>query len=180
MKMSPGLATIVLLAFAIAGPVAAGDDLPLPDYPAARDLPGAKLLPDPAVDYKVVFDAAIAAESVDDVNPMLAGVARYVNTLAKYGVPPEHRHIAVVLHQKATPVILKNEVFRARNDGHDNPNIALIRELDAAGVEFHVCGQAVLANDIDPADIQEEIQLDLWALTTLIELGRQGYVRIGG
>jgi len=180
MKISPGVATTVLLAIVIAGAADAEGNLPLPDYPVARDLPGAKLLPDPAVDYKVVFDAAIAADSIDEVNPMLAGVARYVNTLAKYGVPPEHRHIAIVLHQKATPVILKNEVFRKRNDGHDNPNVALIRELDAAGVEFHVCGQAVLANDIDPADILDEIQLDLWALTTLIEFGRQGYVRIGG
>jgi len=103
-----------------------------------------------------------------------------VNTLAKYGVPPENRKIAVVFHQAAGPVVMNNEVFKARNDGHDNPNIQLIRDLHAAGVALHMCGQGALARNIAPEDIQEEIQLDLWALTTLIDFDQKGYVRIGG
>jgi predicted peroxiredoxin len=75
---------------------------------------------------------------------------------------------------------MKNEAFKARHDGHDNPNIELIRNLHAAGVSLHVCGQGMLSREIDPEDILDEIQLDLWALTTLIEFGRQGYVKIGG
>jgi intracellular sulfur oxidation DsrE/DsrF family protein len=181
MKISFRIAALVgAIVVSLAAALAAADQLPIPGFPAAKDVPGARLLPDPAVEYKVVFDAAGAAENVDDVNPMLAGVARYVNTLAKYGVPAENRKIAVVLHQGATPAILKNAAFKARNDDHDNPNIALIRDLHAAGVKFHVCGQAVLGRDIDPDDILDEIELDLWALTTLIEFGRQGYVQIGG
>jgi hypothetical protein len=43
-----------------------------------------------------------------------------------------------------------------------------------------VCGQAVLGQKIDPKDIQPEIQLDLWALTTIVNMQRRGYVRIGG
>lgn len=172
-----GLAVVLI---AVAGPAQAQTSLPIPDHPAARDVPGAHLLPDPGMVHKVVFDVAAAAESVGDVNPGLAGVARYVNTLAQYGVPAENRKIAVVLHRGSTPVILNSAAFKARNDGLDNPNIALIRSLDAAGVEFHVCGQAVLGNEIDPQDMMPEIQLDLWALTTLIDLGLQGYVRIGG
>jgi hypothetical protein len=38
----------------------------------------------------------------------------------------------------------------------------------------------VLARGIDENDLLPEIQVDYWALTTLIELGRQGYVKIGG
>lgn len=178
--MKNSFALVLVVAFAFTGVAAAQEDLPVPGYAAARDVPGAHVLPDPNVEYKVVFDAAVAAENIDDVNPMLMGVARYVNTLAKYGVPPEHRKIAVVFHQGAAPVVLRNEAFKARNDGHDNPNIELIRNLDAAGVSFHVCGQAVLARKYDPNEIQEEIQLDLWALTTLIDFARQGYVKIGG
>ncbi|MGI9203538.1 MAG: DsrE family protein, partial [Woeseiaceae bacterium] len=139
-----------------------------------------KLLPDPNVVHKVVFDAVNAAENVDDVNPMLVAVARYVNTLAKYGVPPENRKIAVVFHQAAGPVVLKNDAFKQRHDGHDNPNIELIRNLHAAGVALHVCGQGVTARNYDPSEIQEEIQLDLWALTTLIDFAQKGYVKIGG
>jgi intracellular sulfur oxidation DsrE/DsrF family protein len=115
-----------------------------------------------------------------DVNPMLTATARYLNTLAKYGVPAEHRKIAVVFHQGATSAILKNEEYKKRNNGQDNPNIAIIQALKKAGVEFHVCGQAVLGAKIDPKDIQPDIQLDLWALTTIINLELRGYVRIGG
>lgn len=56
--------------------------------------------------------------------------------------------------------------IQARHEGKDNPNVAIVRALKKAGVELHVCGQAVLARKIDPKTIQPEIQLDLWALTT--------------
>jgi intracellular sulfur oxidation DsrE/DsrF family protein len=87
---------------------------------------------------------------------------------------------AVVLHQGATEVILNNAAFKARNDGNDNPNIALIQDLKKAGVDLRVCGQAVLGRKIDPATIQPEIELDLWALTTLTNLELRGYVHVGG
>jgi intracellular sulfur oxidation DsrE/DsrF family protein len=179
MKAWLGIAATLLLGF-MAAAAHSQSALPLPDYGVARDVPGAHMTPDPNVVHKVVFDAVTAAESIDDVNPQLLGVARYLNTLAKFGVPPGNRQIAVVLHQGSTEIILSNETFKARNDGHDNPNIDIIRALDTAGVQFHVCGQAVMGRDIDPKTIMPEIQLDLWALTTLIDLGRQGYVRIGG
>jgi intracellular sulfur oxidation DsrE/DsrF family protein len=114
------------------------------------------------------------------VNPGLGVIVRYLNTLAKNGVPADHRKIAVVLHQKSTEIILNNEAFRARNEGHDNPNITLIQSMKKAGVDFRVCGQAVLANKIDPKTILPEIQLDLWALTTLVDLQLRGYVHVGG
>jgi intracellular sulfur oxidation DsrE/DsrF family protein len=157
----------------------AQSSLPVPGAAVARDVPGAVLLPDPTMDHKVVFDIVVAAENVDDINPRLSVVARYVNTLAKYGVPAEKRHIAVVFHRASTPVILSNQEFKARNNGHANPNIEIIRQLHAAGVKFHVCGQAVLGRNIDPKDILPEIQVDLWALTTLIDYRLKGYVQIG-
>ena len=41
--------------------------------------------------------------------------------------------------------------------------------------------QGVLARELDPEkDILPEIQVDYWALTTLVELQRQGYIKIGG
>ncbi len=180
MKKFFTLAMVASIAIAMIGTVQAQDDLPVSGYGATRDVPNANWLPDPDIEHKVVFDAVIAAESIDDVNPMLVAVARYVNTLAKYGVPAENRKIAVVFHQAAGPVVLKNDAFKKRHDGHDNPNIELIRNLHSAGVALHVCGQGVTARKYDPSEIQEEIQLDLWALTTLIEYDRLGYARIGG
>jgi intracellular sulfur oxidation DsrE/DsrF family protein len=127
----------------------------------------------------VVFDIGKAAPKIDDVNPGLATVARYLNTLAKNGVPADRRKIAVVFHQGGTEIVQNNEAFKARNHGHDNPNITLIQSLKKAGVDFRVCGQAVLGSKIDPKTIQPEIELDLWALTTIANLELRGYVHVG-
>jgi intracellular sulfur oxidation DsrE/DsrF family protein len=159
---------------------ASAQSLPVPGVDAARDVRGAMELPDPELLHKVVFDVATGASDVGDVNPWLNVIAEYVNTLAKHGVPADKREIAVVFHQGSTPAILNNEAYRARNNGADNPNIALIKSLDNAGVEFHVCGQAVLGREIDPATILPEIQLDLWALTTIVDMQLRGYVLVGG
>ncbi|NOT27674.1 MAG: DsrE family protein [Acidobacteria bacterium] len=175
------VAALSLVALFLAAPNAAqAQALPIPGIEAASDVPGAKELPDATTEYKVLFDAARAPATPTEVNPILLAAARYLNTLAKVGVPPAHRQIAVVFHQGATPAILKNEEYRKRHNGQDNPNIAIIQALKKAGVDFRVCGQAVLGAKIDRADIQPEIQVDLWALTTIINLELRGYVRIGG
>ena len=154
-------------------------NLPVPGYEAAKDVPGAKELPDPSMTYKVVFDIGTAAPKIDEVNPGLATVARYLNTLAKNGVPADHRKIAVVFHQGGTEIVQNNEAFKARNTGHENPDIALIQSLKKAGVDLRVCGQAILGSKIDPKTIQPEIELDLWALTTIVNLELRGYVHVG-
>ena len=152
-------------------------NLPIPDGPVAQQIPGAKELPDPQMDYKVVFDISKAAPKADEVNPGLTGIVRYLNTLAANGVPASHRKIAVVFHQDGTDIVMNNDAFKARY-GHDNPNVALIHQMKEAGVDFRVCGQAVLAHKIDPKTINRDIELDLWALTTLVNLQLRGYVRV--
>jgi intracellular sulfur oxidation DsrE/DsrF family protein len=87
--------------------------------------------------------------------------------------------IAVVFYRDGTEIVQNNEAFKARNGGHDNPNIALIQSLKKAGVGFRDCGHAVLAKKIDPKTIQPEIELDLGALTTLVNLQLCGYVHVG-
>ena len=154
--------------------------LPVAGVEPARDIPGAKEIPDANTEYKVLFDVGREAPKPTDVNPVLQAAARYLNTLAKVGVPASHRKLAVIFHQGGTPAILKNDAYKARNNGQDNPNIAIIQALKKAGVEFHVCGQAVLGMKIDPKDIQPEIEIDLWALTTIVNMELRGYVRIGG
>ncbi len=118
-------------------------------------------LPNPNIVYKVVFDIGKAAPKIDEVNPGLVSIARYLNTLAKNSVPADHRKIVVVFHQGGTEMILNNAAFKARNEGHDNPNIAMIRNMKKAGVDFRVCGQAVLGRNIEQNTILPEIQLDI-------------------
>src|SRR5690242_17127163 len=101
------LLAVFLIVFTVK--LAAAQALAVPDAPVASDLPGAKELPDPKMVYKVVFDISKAAEKVDEVNPMLPAIARFLNTLAKNGVAASHRKIAVVIHQGGTPIILNND-----------------------------------------------------------------------
>ena len=111
---------------------------------------------------------------------MLPTIATYVNTLGKYGVPAEHRHIVIMFHQR-TPdidIVMTNEAYRERYN-RDNPNIAIIHALKQADVDVRVCGQALSARKIDPDQVNPDIQIDLWALTSLVNLQMKGYVRVG-
>ena len=155
-------------------------DLPIPGVSPGRDVPDAHLSPDPDTEYKVVFDFVMNDDNLDDPYPMLPLVARYVNTLANMGVPKENRKISIVMHRGSGLIGLNNDEFRARHGGKDNPNIELINQLHVAGVTFHLCGQGMISRGLEKSDLLEAIQVDYWALTTLIELGRQGYVKIGG
>ncbi len=173
-------AAAVVIGLSAAWPLHAQKALLIPTAPAAKDVPGAREMPDPNLVYKVVFVVGKMAPSITEVSPDLMNIARYVNTLADRGVAADHRKIAVVFHLDATDMIQENGAFKARHDGHDNANLALIESMTKAGVEFHVCGQAVLGKKIDPKTIVPQVQLDLWAMTTVTNLQLRGYVRAGG
>jgi intracellular sulfur oxidation DsrE/DsrF family protein len=153
--------------------------LPLAGYNAAKDIAGARELPDPNVDYKVVFSVAANAKQ-DEIHPTLKTIALYLNTLAHNGVPASHRHIAAVFHQGGGDAVLANDVYKARHNGIDNPNIAMLHELKQAGVELRVCGQGLLGKKLEPSQVLPDVQVDLWAMTTMVNLQLRGYVRIGG
>jgi len=174
--------TTLVLASGTLGPARAPSDKPVlvPGYEAARDLPGARELPDPKTDYKVVFADGQDAKNPGDVNPMLPTIATYVNTLGKYGVPADHRHIVIMFHQR-TPdidIVMTNEAYRERYN-RDNPNIAIIHALKEAGVDIRVCGQGLIGRKIDAKQVNPDVQIDLWAMTTLVNLQLKGYVRVG-
>ncbi|MDH4064379.1 MAG: DsrE family protein [Acidobacteriota bacterium] len=178
------IGVVALLSAAVGSPAwmaaQSGGPLPVSGYNDARDVEGAHELPDPAMDYKVVFAVANGAKERTDVNPMLPTVATYLNTLAAHGVSADHRHLAVMFHQRSDDVdiVMRNEAYKTRY-GIDNPNIALIHALKQAGVDLRVCGQALSARKIDPAQVNPDIQIDLWALTSLVNLQMKGYVRVG-
>ena len=180
MRQALKIVATAMLTIVLAGTAIAEDDLLVPGFGAGQDIPGAFNAPDPNTEYKVLFDLVIDDEDLSDPYPLLPLIAGYVNTLGNFGVPAENRKIAIVLHRGSGLIGLTNEAFKERHDGQDNPNIELIQKLAAAGVTFHICGQGVKARNLTKEDLLPEIQIDYWALTTLIELGRQGYVQIGG
>jgi intracellular sulfur oxidation DsrE/DsrF family protein len=152
--------------------------LPVATAAAAKDFPGAKERPDPGTDYKVVFSVSAQVKD-DEVHPTLKAIGLYLNTLAHNGVPAKHRHIAAMFHQGGGDAVFTNEVYKARHNGVDNPNVAVLKELHQAGVELRVCGQGLLGKKVDPSQLLPGVQADLWALVTMVNLQARGYVRVG-
>ena len=152
----------------------------MPGAPVAETFRGAKELPNPKTIYKVVFSIGKPSPDASKANSALTMVANYGNTLAKYGVPLEHRKIVVMIHHRGEgwDMILKNDAHRHATEGLDNPNIEMIQKLQAAGVNFRVCRPVLVARKIDPNDILPGFQTDLSAMTSLVDLQLDGYVHI--
>jgi intracellular sulfur oxidation DsrE/DsrF family protein len=129
--------------------------------------------PDPAIDYKVVVNATKAGED-GAPPPALDKAARLANLLAASGVPTSHRHLVVVLSGPATLAVLTDAGEKSRGKAA-NASAELIAKLVAAGVQVHVCGQALAGAKISQSEVLPGIQVDLSALTTLTTLQLRGY-----
>ena len=160
-----------------AAPVVEGT-MPVASAEAAKDFPGAKERPDPNIDYKVVF-TVYAQVKESDVHPTLKAIGLYLNTLANNGVPAKRRHITAMFAQGGGDAVFSNDLYKARHNGIDNPNIAVLKELHEAGVELHVCGQGLLGKKVSPSQLLPGVQADLWAMVTMVNLQSRGYVRVG-
>lgn len=141
----------------------------IPDFGKMVDVSGAQERPDPTLDYHVVFGVTRAAAKPDEPNPTLDRVARFVNLLTHYGVPKEHIHVVAIISGPATPIVKKAA------DGGAPPDVALIAELSAAGVQVALCSQAASAHGISAADLLPGVRLDVSALTTIATLHARGY-----
>ena len=184
MRFSLGALPVLMLGVIVSAAPRSGfaaDGLAVPGYPVAVEVPGAHELPDPSLEYKIAWGIGQGAKDMTaEVNPTLSTIALYVNTLAKWGVPKDKRHIIVMFHQRSDDfdIVMTNDAFKAKY-GKDNPNVALIAALKNAGVEFRACGQAVVGRKLDAKDINPDIQVDLWAMTTFMNLQMRGFTRTG-
>lgn len=139
-----------------------------------RPAPEAAMQPDPALDYRVVFNVTKAATGNKNVNPSLDKVARYLNLLAAGKVTPKRGNVIAVVHGPATELVLSDEAFRAKH-GTNNPNLPLIAALREAGAEVHVCSQALAGQKITNDQVSPLVVIDLSALTTLTTLQLKGW-----
>ncbi|WP_293921894.1 DsrE family protein [Sphingobium sp. UBA5915] len=125
-------------------------------------------------DMRALFEITGEARGPKGVNRSLDRVARYLNLLASSGVTAKPGDIKVIIHGPATSLILRDEAYHQRFKS-TNPNTPLIAALVQAGVEIHVCGQAVAGQKIAREDINPAVTVDLSAMTTLVLLQRQGW-----
>lgn len=137
-------------------------------------LPRPKAVEQPRAGAKVVFDATADAKSAD-VNKGLDRVARLLNLYGVAGFRAQDVKITIVLHGEATKSILTDAAYKERFQVEQNPNLPLIRELQKAGVDVLVCGQALNYKGFPDGEVAEGIPIAAAALSVVINKQTDGY-----
>lgn len=127
--------------------------------------------------HRLVIDATGDETTDAGINRHLESAARALNLYALAGVPNDKVEVAVVVHAKATSMVLSDDAFR-RKFGKRNPDSVLIDDLSRAGVRIVVCGQALIHQGYAVADVDPGVKVSLSAMTALVDLQSQGYALI--
>lgn len=150
----------------VAGPV-------LPDVgpiaPVDSDLPLPK-----GTQMKIAFDVSAKA-TPGALSRQIETAARTLNMHVAAGVPQKDVQIVVIVHGPGAVDLLKPEVFAARNDGKANGSMDAIRKLIGAGVEFYLCGQTAMGQNITKADLLPGVKMSLSAITAHAVYQQRGY-----
>lgn len=137
-------------------------------------LPRPKAVEQPRAGAKIVFDATADAKPAD-VNKALDRVARLLNLYGAAGLKAQDVKIAIVLHGDATKSVLSDAAYKTRFQVEQNPNLPLIRDLQQAGVEVLVCGQALNYKGFQDDEVADAIPIAAAALTALANKQADGY-----
>ena len=136
--------------------------------PAGVDMPAMNVV------HRLLIDATSAETTANGTNRHLEAAARAVNLYALAKVAPANVKFAVVVHGKATPLVLSDASHR-RKFGKPNPDAALIAQLHRAGVEIFVCGQSLSHQGHLVTDVHDDVRVSLSAMTKLVGLQAAGY-----
>ena len=101
-------------------------------------------IPDPNRDYKLLFD--IAERNPDstssEINMGLDEVARVLNLHVASGISPKRLFPVIIVFGKALEAVFTNERYKQKHS-IDNPNLKIIKDLEAAGARIIACGPAM-------------------------------------
>lgn len=148
-----------------------------PAVPAADGyvvIPGVAVPPDPSRTYRVVWDATRGAEKPTQILPALNMAGSELNAFEVTGVPAKNVKFVVVFHGDSMDGILDNEHYEAKY-GAPNPNLPVLNQMKALGVEFYVCGQNMAFANIEPQMISPLVQVASDALIVLMTYENKGY-----
>ncbi len=123
---------------------------------------------------KVVFDVTVDAKPTV-VNKGLDRVARLLNLYGASGLQAKDVTITVVLHGEATKTALNDAAYKAHFEVEQNPNLSLIRELQKAGIDVLVCGQALNYKSFADEEVAQEVRIAAAAITVIINRQLDGY-----
>ena len=130
------------------------------------EVPDAMEKPDPTLNYKIVVELWAPAENPKEIHQSVNNIARLINLHVMGGVPKENLEIVVAIHGEATYTITDSKTYEKRYKS-SNPNIQAYQALAQAGVKFVVCGQSVVARQVERATIIPEIKIATSMLTTV-------------
>ena len=143
-----------------------------------KDFPEAHELPDPSLTYKIVFDVQSMPSAADQVSPALRSIGGIINTYRAHGVAADHLVFTAVFHGDTIVQIVDDATYKGRTGVDKNPNVAILNQLKAAGVQFVVCGQSAMAQHYDFKTILPIATMNLSATATFINLMTRGYIQI--
>jgi len=164
-----------LISVAVHGAATDGPNVHFPQiarYGGVVPVPGAT--EPPRRGTKIVFDIT-ADGKPEQLNQGLESVARYLNLNASAGFKPSEVKLALVLHGPATLAALNDGAYAKHTASTQNPNLELIRELKACGVELFVCGQSLARNNFSPAEVTGELSVAASAMTVNANKQLDGY-----
>ena len=137
-------------------------------------IPGAKINPDNKKIYRAIYDATKAAKDASKLVPALNMAGSELNALAVCNIPLTHAKFVVVFHGAAIHAILDDAHYKEKF-GVSNPNLKVLAELRKSGVKLFVCGQNLLAENIDSKIISPEVMVASDALIVLMTYQNGGY-----
>jgi len=137
-------------------------------------LPNAALQPDTNLTYKAIYNATRIPEDAKHILPALNMAGSELNALGACNISISHAKFVIVFHGDAIYGILDSLHYRQKF-GTDNPNLKVLSELKKAGVKLFVCGQNLLAENIDFKTISNDVTLASDALIVLMTFQNNGY-----
>lgn len=137
-------------------------------------IPGAKVPPQKSRVYRAIYDATKASKDSSQILPALNMAGSELNALAVSGISLDHAKFVIVFHGAAINGILDDQHYKAKF-GVNNPNLPVLSKLKKAGVQLFVCGQNLLAENIDPKTISPDVAVASDALIVLMAFQNDGY-----
>jgi intracellular sulfur oxidation DsrE/DsrF family protein len=151
------------------------------DWGAIAPIQGVTFHSDHNMKYNLLLELTAFVNKSDDslalgsVNPAIAYTGRLINLHMVDGIPKKNINVVMAVHGMALNAFLSNEKYKAKY-GMDNPNLALIKELQAFGVKMIACGQAMYFQNLEKADMTEGVEVAVSAQTVLSAFQLKNYV----
>jgi intracellular sulfur oxidation DsrE/DsrF family protein len=146
----------------------------VPEADGYTVIPGAKINPNRKRIYLAIYDATKAAKDASQLIPAVNMAGSELNALAVCSIPLTHAKFIVVFHGAAIHAILDDAHYKEKF-GVSNPNLKVLAELKKSGVKLFVCGQNLLAENIDPKIISPDVRVASDALIVLMTYQNDGY-----